>query len=590
MAEKEVPRDQDPGDTAHNHGLDQKAATTEAISIGAAGDGVGLAHRQAVSVYSTDAAFEPTESGNPHGYTKSRAFGVLNRNGDLGCRGACHEETGGAVILGPSDIDTMQIDGAELLDRVSARLTKHVAFANEHQSVAATLWTAATHGLECWHHATRLAITSPQKRCAKSRLLDIIAGMSHSPMMCADSSTAAIYRSLGYADDQGAAKTPTLFVDEADALFGTKRAAEQNEDLRALFNAGFQRNRPVWRCVGGAKIPTAFNSFAMAALAAIKGLPDTITDRAVHIVLQRRRPTDRVSPFRVRRDGPALERLRTELAAWVREESRLKQLGEVEPEMPVEDRAADAWEPLIAIADAAGGHWPRLAREACKALSAEAEEAEVDQADILLIRDIEQVFTTTDAPFLRSQDLVDALREIKDSPWDDWELTPSKLANRLKPYGVRPAHDSSGDHRGYKLQCFYDLFARYGRQNQSSHQMQGYDQGEHGEKADDDELSEGCQNRQSKQTQTSSDSLADSNGSANDARHSGRSDTLTASDGTPDTNRTTAFEEESPARPTGTAEDFDRLRRKLCMLTSQQTPNGTVQDTGLHATWHEEDR
>lgn len=484
----------------------------------------------------------------------------------------------------------MQIDGAELLDRVRARFNKHVSFANEHQSVAATLWTGATHGLECWHHATRLAITSPQKRCGKSRLLDIIAGMSHSPMMCADSTTAAIYRRLGDADDQGSVKTPTLFVDEADALFGTKRAAERNEELRALFNAGFQRNRPVWRCAGGGQIPTAFNSFAMAALAAIKNLPDTITDRAVHIVLQRRRPTDRVSPFRVRRDGPALERLGTELAAWVREESRRKELGEAEPEMPVEDRAADAWEPLIAIADAAGGHWPRLAREACKALSAEAEEAEVDQADILLIRDIEQAFTTRVASFLRSQDLVNGLREIKDSPWDDWELTPSKLANRLKPYGVRPGHDSSGDHRGYKLQSFYDLVGRYGRQNPSSRQLQDYDQLQQGEKGDDEDPPNGGRNRQNTQPKTSSDTLASREASAKYALQTGSSDTLTASDGTPDRNGTTVSEEESAPHGTGTAEDFDWLRRKLPTLTSRQTRNGTAHDTGLQAIWHEEDR
>src|SRR5271163_157463 len=85
--------------------------------------------------------------------------------------------------------------------------------------------------------------------------------------------------------------------------------------------------------------------------------------------------------------------------------------------MPVEDRAADAWEPLIAIADEAQGDWPRLAREACKALSAEADEAEVDQTDILLIRDIDAVFTGRKAAFLGSQELVDGLREIKDSPW-----------------------------------------------------------------------------------------------------------------------------------------------------------------------------
>jgi hypothetical protein len=34
-------------------------------------------------VYSTNTPFEPTESGNPHGYTRFRAFGVLNHNRDL---------------------------------------------------------------------------------------------------------------------------------------------------------------------------------------------------------------------------------------------------------------------------------------------------------------------------------------------------------------------------------------------------------------------------------------------------------------------------------------------------------------------------
>ena len=73
-------------------------------------------------------------------------------------------------------------------------LTKYVAFADQHQPVAVTLWTAATHGMPAWHHATRLVITSPQKRCGKSRLMDIIAGMSHDPFITADATTAAVYR------------------------------------------------------------------------------------------------------------------------------------------------------------------------------------------------------------------------------------------------------------------------------------------------------------------------------------------------------------------------------------------------------------
>ena len=68
-------------------------------------------------------------------------------------------------------------------------------------------------------------------------------------------------------------------MDEADTIFGPK--AGDNEDLRGLLNAGHQRNRPAWRISGPEHKPTPFPTFAMAALAGIGDLPDTIMDRAV---------------------------------------------------------------------------------------------------------------------------------------------------------------------------------------------------------------------------------------------------------------------------------------------------------------------
>jgi len=95
------------------------------------------------------------------------------------------------------------------------------------------------------------------------------------------------------------------------------------------------------------------NTFAMASFAAIGRLPDTITDRAVNISLRRRGPGEKVSRFRIRRDGPKLSELCNQLTAWVRDPARLAKLADAEPDLPagVEDRAADAWEPLVAIAD-----------------------------------------------------------------------------------------------------------------------------------------------------------------------------------------------------------------------------------------------
>jgi hypothetical protein len=54
------------------------------------------------------------------------------------------------------------------------------------------------------------------------------------------------HRCSGPVDHRG--RPPTLMVDEADTIFGTKKAAENNEDVRGILNAGHQRNRPY---VGG---------------------------------------------------------------------------------------------------------------------------------------------------------------------------------------------------------------------------------------------------------------------------------------------------------------------------------------------------
>jgi hypothetical protein len=271
---------------------------------------------------------------------------------------------------------------------------------------------------------------------------------------------AAIFRSIGGEHPR------TLIIDEADAIFGSKKVAEQNEDLRKLLNAGHQRGRPALRCVGPNQIPTEFSVFAMAALAGIGTMPDTITDRAVNITMRRRAKGEAVAQFRSRRDGPILEHLRGRLAKWAA--TQIEALTAAEPAMPVEDRAADTWEPLIAIADAAGGHWPATARAACKALADAADAADEDKSlAVKLLIDIKGVFAEKGVAFLSSADLVAELRRIEESPWNDFELTVRKLAYRLGEFSVKTGHNTSGTARGYRLEDLADAFSRYTRQEPS---------------------------------------------------------------------------------------------------------------------------
>jgi hypothetical protein len=330
-----------------------------------------------------------------------------------------------------------------------------VVFPSDDAAVAVSLWIAATHAIPAWQHATRLVINSPAKRCGKSRLLDIIAATCHRPLMSVSATVAAIYRSLG-----GDAP-PTLIIDEADTIWGTKKQAEQNEDLRALINAGFQRGRPALRCEGPSLTPRAFPTFAMAALAGIGNMPDTITDRAVNIELRRRMSGEKVAQYRQRRDGPHLEQLRAELAAWAG--TVVDALADAIPAMPVEDRAADTWEPLVAVADAAGGDWPARARHACTVLTARADETDgTASLDLKLLADIRCVFGDFNSiVFMSSANLVGELRKIEESPWADYDLNARKLAQRLKQFGVTSTRDAAGDVRGYRLRDLQDAFLRY---------------------------------------------------------------------------------------------------------------------------------
>ena len=114
----------------------------------------------------------------------------------------------------------------------------------------------------------------------------------------------------------GADTPPTLLVDEADTIFGGKNA-EANEDLRGLLNAGHQRNRPAIRWDAGTRSLERIPTFAMAALAGIGAMPDTIEDRAVVIRMRRRAPGETVAPFRYNRDRPALAALAAALSGWL---------------------------------------------------------------------------------------------------------------------------------------------------------------------------------------------------------------------------------------------------------------------------------
>lgn len=344
------------------------------------------------------------------------------------------------------------LSGAEILAELHGALTRYVIMPSPEAADAVVLWIAATHAAPAWNCAPRLDVTSPVKRCGKSRLLDIIVATCHDPLLTVNISPAALVRSIG-------ADPPTLLLDEADTVFGPK-AGDNHEDLRGILNAGHSRNRPYIRWDVSARATEHCPTFALAALAGIGALPDTITDRAVVVAMRRRAPGEVVARYRDRRDGAPLKELGTRLGVWIR--GHLDELRDAEPDMPVEDRAADTWEPLIAVADLADGDWPARARKAAIVLTAE------DDTDTTLgarlLADLRDVFGDADA--MHGESILNALHKISEAPWGDYFGRPMNardVAKLLKPYGVASVDVKIGgvNRKGYRRDHLHDPWTRY---------------------------------------------------------------------------------------------------------------------------------
>lgn len=357
-----------------------------------------------------------------------------------------------------SDTATERVNGAELLDEVAATITRYVVLPSDAALTAVVLWIGATHAVRAWNCAPRLVIRAPEKRCGKSRLLDMADGMVHRPLMTTNASPSAVYRSIGLTPSD----PPTLLIDEADAIFGPK--AGDNEDLRSILNAGHQRGRPTLRYDAGTRSVEHIETFAMAALAGIGTMPDTIEDRAAVIRMRRRAAGETVQPYRVRRDGPVLAELRHRLHAWVSE--HLDELTEAVPAMPLEDRAADTWEPLIALADLAGGHWPQAARDAALTLLTELQDSTEVSQSVRLLSDCRTAFGHAVA--LPSNVLVQRLRADDETPWQEMPgpggLTVRRFAALVKEFDITPKNhrwEDGTQSKGYTRDDFADAWARY---------------------------------------------------------------------------------------------------------------------------------
>jgi hypothetical protein len=360
------------------------------------------------------------------------------------------------------------LDGAIVLNRVRSYLLRFISYPTAHACTAHVLWIAHAHMLDVWDSTPRIGFMSPEPGSGKTRALEVTELLVPRPVHSVNNSVAYMIRKI--ADEEG---QPTILYDEVDALFGTKAQAEK-ADLLTILNAGYRKGAVSGRCVAdGRTIRTEeLPAYCAVALAGLRNLPDTLASRTIFVEMRRRAPNETVEPFRGRIHRPQAQPIYNELRAWCASAARSiseKYRANEYPELPDEitDRAADCWEPLVSVADAAGGEWPKLVREAALYLVKRAADR-AQTSGVELLADIKRVIFG-DEEKVHTVTLLDRLCNLSESRWNDVDgrghkLTDRGLADMLKDYGVRSHKQiklNQVNRAGYVKAEFEDAWNRY---------------------------------------------------------------------------------------------------------------------------------
>jgi predicted DNA-binding protein (UPF0251 family) len=367
-------------------------------------------------------------------------------------RGNAHnaDAQGRAIELPTREPWHTAIDGADLLRDLVTAIQRHVVV-GEAAASAVALWVLVSYAANAFFIFPRLLINSPEKRCGKSTLLDVIECLVQKPLQACHATAASLFRLIEI-------EQPTVLLDEADTY------VRGNENMRNIINAGHKKNGVSMRCSGDANEPRAFHVFTPMVIATIGRLNSTIEDRGIIIAMRRKRRDETVEPFRADRPGE-LETLARKCVRWAQDNA--DRIANADPDIPevIHNRAADNWRPLLAAADTVGGFWAEKARHVAKQMCGTSDD---QSTGVMLLADIRTAYNDHHADRMSTEQIVNHLVAIEGRSWAEWKngapITKTWLSRQLTPFGISSGTIELPDGtslKGFYRSSFNDAFARY---------------------------------------------------------------------------------------------------------------------------------
>jgi len=332
-------------------------------------------------------------------------------------------------------------------------LRDYVVFGSSVEYDAVAVWCAFALATQEFDYSPRLAFWSPEKRCGKSTILELIHHLLSNSRLTSNISAPALYRTIEKDE------TCTIIIDETDTIFGRYADKEKAEALRGIGNAGFKRGSTIIRCEGNNFEPKEFRVFCPVVLAGIgtSAIPETIGDRSIMIEMRRKMSHESISEYESDEIDSVFGNIRQRLEKWVAENRHL--FRETQPEFPGElnARARDVWKPLLKIAENIDEEWRLRIFNAAKALSTKPDNPDDISLQLRLLLDCREVII---GDFIPTKDLIFRLGSLEESPWGSMQgFNGSLLAKLLRNYGIYSYRTSTI--RGYRIADFYDAWNRY---------------------------------------------------------------------------------------------------------------------------------
>jgi hypothetical protein len=318
-------------------------------------------------------------------------------------------------------------------------------------------WVMAAWLMDIWDRFPHLAITSPEKRCGKTRLLALLELLVPNPCSTCNITLAALCRVVEL-------ERATILYDEAPLGQGV---AGFTNGMRDLLNAGIDRNATVRRADSGGGV-RKYSIYSPKVIALVGKLDSILADRCLPVDLERKTNADFVERYYSQFVEPIGKALHDELEKWAT--SNANQVAEVYRDIlpfPINnDRMAELLMPLQAVLQVAA---PELL-EILESYAVGLDEREGDTMSpgvelLVACREILTENRTVMATgFVPTKMLLKSLLQRDWEPWCHWkgrEMTTHALCNLLRPFSIRSDRNRQQTMRGFFVQDFQKAWDRY---------------------------------------------------------------------------------------------------------------------------------